>query len=119
MAEEENIMYRVVFHQDGKVYEIYADYISEESLVGFLEMEDLIFSDMPSGIVLDPSEEKLRQEFKGVKRTYIPIHLVIRIDEIVKEGVITLKEVKGSVSNISHFPSSRIQTPPGGDQSGE
>ena len=112
MSDEENIMYRVVFHQDGKVYEIYAEYISEESLVGFLELEDLIFTDMPSGLVLDPNEEKLRHEFKGVKRSYVPIHLVIRIDEVEREGVSTLKEVKGTVSNISHFPSARIRTPP-------
>lgn len=117
MSEEENIMYRVVFHQDGKMYEIYAEYISEESLVGFLEMEDLIFTDTPSGIVLDPHEDKLRQEFKNVRRTYIPIHLVIRIDEIMREGSVPLKEVKESVSNISHFPSAKIRTPPPrGDQ---
>lgn len=109
MSDEDNIMYRVVFQQDGKVCELYAEYISEESLVGFLEMEDLVFTDSSPSLLVDPHEEKLRQEFKGVRRTYIPIHLVMRIDEIEREGGSGLKEVKDSTSNISHFPGSKIR----------
>lgn len=112
MSEEENIMYRVVFQEDGNLHEIYAEYISEESLVGFLEMEDLVFTDMPQGLLLDPNEEKMRQKFKDVRRTYIPIHLVVRIDEILREGEVTVKEVKTTNSNVSHFPGSKMRTPP-------
>ena len=40
-----------------------------------------------AALVVDPSEEKIQTEFAGVKRTYLPLHSVIRIDEVRKSGV--------------------------------
>lgn len=110
MNDEVNILYRILFYQDNKLYEVYANYVSEESLVGFLEIEELVFKDSKSGVVVDPGEEKLRQEFKDVKRSYIPIHLVQRIDEVLKEGVATIKETKSTTSNVSPFPGVKLKT---------
>ncbi|MFK3617755.1 DUF1820 family protein, partial [Coxiella burnetii] len=73
MHEKQRI-YRIIFSQDEKIYEIYARYISEENLMGFIELEDLLFSEGNS-VVVDPSEEKLKTEFQGVKRSYIPMHM--------------------------------------------
>ncbi|AUJ58938.1 DUF1820 family protein [Coxiella endosymbiont of Amblyomma americanum] len=100
--EERQRIYRVIFNQDEKVYEMYAKYISEESLMGFIEMEKLIFNDAAS-VVVDPSEEKLKTEFQGVKRTYIPMHMILRIDEMEKQG---FAKIKGAVErgNVHHFP---------------
>ena len=102
--QKDNPIYRIVFTQEDKVYEIYAHYLSEESLMGFIEIEELIFSE-PHSIVVDPSEERLKTEFHGVKRSYIPIHMILRIDEMVKTGP---AKIKGSVhkDNIRHFPGS-------------
>ena len=67
-------IYRVVFLNQGKVYEVYARRVSQTgSLFGFVEIEELVF-DARKGIVVDPSEERLRLEFAGVKRTYLPMH---------------------------------------------
>lgn len=101
--EEKQRIYRVIFSQDEKVYEIYARYISEESLMGFIEIEELVFNDNFS-VVVDPSEEKLKTEFQGVKRTYVPMHMILRIDEMEKQGSAKIKspETKG---NVHHFPS--------------
>lgn len=115
MSDDDNIIYRVLFYQDNKLYEIYSQYISEESLVGFLEVEELIFKDASTSVVVDPGEEKLRQEFKGVTRSYIPIHLVQRIDEVQKEGIGTIKEVKSPKSNVSQFPGMKMSKPVRGD----
>ena len=96
-------IYRVIFIQEDKIYEIYAHYISEESLMGFIEIEELIFTE-PNSVVVDPSEERLKTEFHGVNRSYIPMHMVLRIDEMVKEGT---AKIKGSVpqkDNVRHFP---------------
>ncbi len=101
MTDEDNFIYRVLFHQDNKIYEVYAKYISEESLVGFLEIDELIFHETRSGILVDPGEEKLREEFKGVQRSYIPTHLIVRIDEVKKQGISSVKDLK---SNVSRFP---------------
>ena len=54
-------------------------------------------------MVLDPSEERLKTEFKGVKRSYIPMHMILRIDEMFKEGVSTIKEPVLK-DNIRRFP---------------
>jgi len=99
-------VYRVVFINSGKTYEIYAKSINQGSLYGFVEVAQLLFNSR-SGILVDPSEEKLKSEFEGVKRTQIPIHSVIRIDEVEKQGVAKISEASGAV--VTPFP---IPTPP-------
>ena len=110
MAELEPI-YRVIFTQHGSVYEIYAQYISEDHLMGFIELENLIFSDTKSSVVVDPSEEKLRSEFKDVKRCYIPMHTISRIDEVIKKGPARIKVLDSKDNNITHFPPSYFDRP--------
>lgn len=100
--EEKKRIYRVIFSQDEKIYEIYARYISEESLMGFIEMEELVFNDNFS-VVVDPSEEKLKTEFQGVKRTYVPMHMILRIDEMEKQGSAKIKS-PATKGNVHHFP---------------
>ncbi len=108
---EDKIIYRVIFTQQGKLYEMYANYISEESLMGFIEVDELVFTEAkPSSLVVDPSEEKLRAEFRGVNRFYIPMHTVVRIDEVEKGGPARIQENQDKTSNISQFPG--IYQPP-------
>jgi hypothetical protein len=78
-------LYRVSFHNHGKVYEIYARGVSHGGMPGFVEVEKLVFGEK-SMVVVDTSEEKLKIEFEGVERFYIPLHSVIRIDEVAKAG---------------------------------
>lgn len=105
MTKEEPI-YRILFLQQEKLYEIYTQYISEETLMGFIEAEKLIFNENESSIV-DPDEERLRTEFKGVIRCYIPLHTIIRIDEIsLKSGT---KIHKVDDDNVSHLPYSTLK----------
>jgi len=96
----------------GKVYEIYAREISEGGLFGFLEVEEIVFGEKTS-VVVDPSEERLKTEFEGVERSYIPLHNIIRIDEVEKRGVSKIS--KADSGNVTQFPNS-IYTP-GGNQS--
>ena len=101
--QEKQRIYRIIFSQDEKIYEIYARYISEENLMGFIELEDLVFSEA-SSLVVDPSEEKLKTEFQSVKRSYIPMHMIIRIDEMEKQGAAKIKGIH-SQDNVHHLPS--------------
>ena len=78
-------IYKVVFVQLGEVYEIYAEAIYQSDMYGFIEVEEYIF-DQNSKIVVDTSEEKLKNEFKGVQRSYIPVSCIMRIDEVDKKG---------------------------------
>ena len=104
MSDKEPI-YRIIFFQQGKTYEIYAKYISEDNLMGFIEVEELVFSEPDSkAVVVDPSEEKLKSEFKDVKRSYIPMHTIVRIDEVIKEGQARIKDSNDKSDSISNFP---------------
>lgn len=95
-------IYKVIFINQGKVYEVYARKISQEGFWGFIEIEQLVFGER-GGVVLDPGEEKLKDEFAGVKRTYIPMHAVVRIDEVAREGTAKIVALEGA-SNVTPFP---------------
>ena len=94
-------IFKVIFVNQGKVFEIYARKVGHGSLFGFVEVEELIFGER-SAVVVDPSEEKIQAEFAGVKRTYLPLHSVIRIDEGRKSGVSKVSSAEGS--NVTQFP---------------
>ena len=95
MAEKH--IYKVVFVNHGQVYEIYVGQVHQSSLYAFVEVEDFLFGEK-SQLVLDPSEEKLKAEFAGVKRSYIPMNAVIRIDEVEKEGIPKITESNGGAT---------------------
>jgi hypothetical protein len=94
-------LYKVVFMNQGQIYEVYARGVGHGSLFGFVEVEELVFGER-SSVVVDPSEEKIKSEFKGVKRTYLPMHSIVRIDEVDKEGISKISKVEGG--NVAQFP---------------
>ena len=70
-------------------------------LWGFLEVEEFVFGERTQ-IIVDPAEEKLKTEFCNIKRSFIPMQSVVRIDEVEKEGTSKITEASGG--NISPFP---------------
>jgi hypothetical protein len=94
-------VYKVIFHSQNQVYEIFARNIYQSDLYGFIEIEDYVFGERGQ-VVIDPSEDRLRTEFEGVERSFIPMHAVIRIDEVQKEGMAKITESKGD--KIMPFP---------------
>src|SRR5580698_7135713 len=94
-------IFKVLFVNQGKVYEIYARKVSHGHLFGFIEVEELVFGER-SSIVLDPGEERIKSEFAGVKRSYLPLQSVMRIDEVQKQGVSKIVALEGS--NVAQFP---------------
>ena len=94
-------LYKIIFVSQGKVYEIYARNIGQGALFGFIEVEKLVFGER-SSVVVDPSEEKIKSEFAGVERTYLPMHTIIRIDEVKKQGASKIRKLEGG--NIAQFP---------------
>ncbi|MFY7697233.1 MAG: DUF1820 family protein [Legionella sp.] len=96
-------LYRITFAYLEVVYEIYARKIAESEMFGFLEVEDILFGENTS-LVVDPSEERLKAEFQNVKRTYIPMQSVFRIDEVSKEGISKVREKSNEFGKVSLFP---------------
>ena len=94
-------IYKIIFSSQGQVYEVYARRVGHGELFGFVEIEELVFGTR-TALVVDPSEERIKSEFAGVKRTYIPLHAILRIDEVEKEGVSKISKVEGG--NVAQFP---------------
>ena len=85
----------------GQVYEIYAHSVSHGEMFGFVTVEQLAFG-ARSQVVVDPSEERLKAEFDGVSRTYLPMHSILRIDEVEKPGPGKISKAEGG--NVAQFP---------------
>lgn len=94
-------VFKIVFMSHGNVYEIYARDVSHGNLYGFVEVEELVFGER-STVVVDPVEEKIKAEFEGVKRTYLPMHSILRIDEVEKQGVSKMSAIPGG--KVAQFP---------------
>ena len=105
-------LYKVIFMNQGQIYEIYARSVGQGGLFGFVEVEELVFGERTT-VVVDPAEEKLKSEFDTVKRTYIPMHAIIRIDEVEKQGASKISDLDGS--NVSQFPMPVYTPGKGGD----
>ena len=113
MAAAESI-YRISFLQQGELYEVYARQVSQGGLLGFVEVEEILFGER-SQVVLDPSEERLKTEFEGVERFYVPLHSVIRIDQVDRAGTPRISEADKE-GNVAAFPQPFF-TPGGPDKS--
>jgi hypothetical protein len=96
-------VYRVLFRNQENLYELYARKVGQGTLFAFVEVEEILFGNR-GGVLVDPSEERLKSEFAGVKRTYIPLQAVVRIDEVEKEGTNKIVSIAGSQGNVTSFP---------------
>jgi len=99
-----NPVYKVIFQNGNQVVELFARQIYQSDMWGFIEVEEFLFGER-SKLLVDPAEEKLRNEFGGVQRSYIPLQSVIRIDEVAKEGSARVTDVRGNdAGNVTRFP---------------
>ena len=96
-------VYKVIFQNGNQVFEVFARQIYQSDMWGFIEIEDFVFGER-SQILVDPSEEKLKNEFAGVKRSYIPMQAIIRIDEVDKEGSGKISGSGAGEGNVASFP---------------
>ena len=94
-------LFKVVFMSQGQVYEVYARSVGQGDLFGFIVIEELVFGERTT-VVVDPSEEKIKSEFQDVRRTYLPMHSIIRIDEVDKQGTAKISKLEGG--NVAQFP---------------
>src|SRR5258706_591881 len=100
-------LYRVTFLNQGQVYEIYARAVSQGHLLGFVMVEGLVFGEK-TRVVVDPNEERLQREFAGVKCCFLPLHSVVRIDEVERSGPAGGRGCRGREAR----PSARWAAPP-------
>jgi hypothetical protein len=100
MAKEK--LYRVAFLNHGKVYELFCSGVCTSGLLGFVEVSGLMFSEKDS-LVVDPTEEKMRDEFEGVEVLHLPMHSVLRVEEVRKKGQAIIRD-RESGEKVTPFP---------------
>ncbi len=100
-------IFKISFINQGKVYELYAEGVRQADIFGFIEIEGLIFGET-SSVVIDPAEERLKNEFSGVSRTLVPMQAIIRVDEVKKRGQSKILELDPH-TNVAPFPSPFIR----------
>lgn len=105
MSSEKHL-FRIQFIASGERYELYVREVCQGSMFGFIEIGDFVW-DTHTSLVLDPSHEKLKDEFADVTRTYVPMHSVLRIDEVKKQGT---SKITALSDKVTTFPTP-IYTP--------
>ena len=96
-----NVLYRVQFICHNERYEVYVREVSQGQLFGFIEIANFVW-DTHTALIVDPSHEKLKSEFADVSRTLVPMHHVLRIDQVRKQGAARITELG---NNVASFPS--------------
>nr|VFJ96639.1 MAG: hypothetical protein BECKH772A_GA0070896_101073 [Candidatus Kentron sp. H]VFK04265.1 MAG: hypothetical protein BECKH772B_GA0070898_104242 [Candidatus Kentron sp. H]VFK06051.1 MAG: hypothetical protein BECKH772C_GA0070978_103233 [Candidatus Kentron sp. H] len=90
----------------GRSYELYAQHVTQADVWGFIEIAEIIFGER-TAMLVDPGKERLKSEFSSIKRTYVPLHSIIRIDridEVEIEGTNKIVSTGEKGSNVTPFP---------------
>jgi len=95
-------LYKVTFLSQAKAIEVYARHVGSSALWGFTEVGELVF-EQNEGVVVDPTEEKLRDEFKDTKMLHLPMQCIVRIEEVEKRGPLSIRDA-ASGEKIMPFP---------------
>ncbi|MCX8084801.1 MAG: DUF1820 family protein [Calditerrivibrio sp.] len=77
--------YKIQFYDAKKeIFTLKAKSVSPTSFLGLIEISEIIYKE-ESNILITPDDDKTKLEFKNVNKTYIPINLILRIDEIIED----------------------------------
>ncbi|MGO4222211.1 DUF1820 family protein [Lysobacter sp. TAF61] len=96
-------LYKVTFLNAGKVYELYARHVGSGSLWGFTEVGELVF-DVHEGVVIDPTEERLRDEFGNTRVLHLPMHSIVRVEEVERKGQSAIRDATTGEKVVTPFP---------------
>ena len=95
-------LFRIAFLNHGKVYELFCTEVCTSGLLGFVEVSGLVFGEKDS-LVVDPTEEKMRDEFDGVEILHLPMHSVLRVEQVRKKGQAVIRD-RESGEKVTPFP---------------
>lgn len=84
-------LYKVVFLNQGKVYELYAHKVHSSDLWGFTCVSELDLSPR-EGMLVDPAEERMREEFERTRTLHLPMQSIVRIEEVAERGAAAIRD---------------------------
>ena len=96
-------LYKITFLNAGKIYELYARKIMSGDIWGFTEISELEF-DVNEGLVVDPTEERLRDEFANTKVLHLPMQSIVRIEEVARKGQLAIRDATTGEKVVTPFP---------------
>ncbi len=96
-------LYKVTFLNHGKVYALYARHVGSGALWGFVEVSELVF-DVNTGVVVDPAEERLRDEFGATRVLHLPMQAVLRVEEVDRKGQSAIRDAATGEAVVTPFP---------------
>lgn len=96
-------LYKVTFLNAGRVYELYARRVSASVLWGFTEVAELVF-DVHEGVVVDPTEERLREEFADTRVLHLPMQSIVRVEEVERKGSSAIRDASTGEKVVTPFP---------------
>ena len=99
---EKEELFRIAFLNHGKVYELFCTGVCTSGLWGFVEVSGLEFGEK-NALVVDPTEERMRDEFDGVEVLHLPMHSVLRVEQVKKKGQAVIRDRK-SGEKVTPFP---------------
>ena len=115
MPDTPDTAFKVLFSQMDRLYIIYSYGISEETLVGFIEVDEVVAIEqvISEKVSADTSAyEAILNQYDGVKRSYIPMHTIIRIDEITMQDIpLVQSDAKAKISHIHGGPYKKNEAP--------
>jgi len=62
-----------------------------------------VFEPAGEGIVVDPTEEKLREEFKDTRVLHLPMQAIIRVEEVDRKGSLAIRDASDG-QKVTPFP---------------
>lgn len=96
-------LYKVTFLHLGKSYELYARHVATSSLWGFTEVGELVFEPAGEGLLVDPTEERLREEFGDTRVLHLPMQAVLRVEEVERKGSMSIRDAVDG-QKVTPFP---------------
>jgi hypothetical protein len=96
-------LYKVTFLNHGKIYELHARHVASSALWGFTEVGEIEF-DLKDSLVVDPTEERLRDEFGATKTLHLPMQSIVRIEEVERKGQLAIRDAATGEKVVTPFP---------------
>lgn len=96
-------LYKVTFLSHGRSIELHARHVASSELWGFTEVGELVFDAPAEGRLVDPVEERLREEFRDTTILHVPMHAIVRIEEVARRGKLSIRETDPG-EKITPFP---------------
>ncbi len=99
-------LFRIRFRNEDRMFEIYAREVTQGDLFGFIEVAEIEWG-QKSEVIIDPTEQEVRNEFAGVKKFQVPMHAVVRVDEVEKQGrakIVAISPILGEKPNPPIYP---------------